>query len=236
MLTGQRLEVLETADAAAERAAHLIAAELLDAVAERGNATLALSGGRTPGHLLAKLAREDLPWERVHVFQVDERVAPDGDADRNDMQIREAFATQIERRPERFHRMPVTMPDLDAAAREYASALRAAAGVPPILDVVHLGLGADGHTASIFPRAVLDEGRDVAVTFTHASRRRMTLTIPIINRARAIVWLVTGADKAKALARLLRAEPGLVATRVRRTSAAIVADADACRSELRSRS
>jgi 6-phosphogluconolactonase len=227
VLTGQHIEVLDTADAAAARAAHLIAVELRDAVAERGNATLALSGGRTPGHMLPKLAREALPWENIHIFQVDERVAPDGDADRNDTQIREAFVAQIERRPERFHRMPVTMPDLDAAAREYASALRAAAGAPPILDVVHLGLGADGHTASIFPRVVLDEGRDVAVTVTHASRRRMTLTIPIINRARSIVWLVTGPDKAKALARLLRAEPGLVATRVRRTSAAIVADADA---------
>lgn len=236
MLTEHRLEVLETADAAAERAAHLIAAELRDAVAERGNATLALSGGRTPGQMLPKLARQNLPWESVHIFQVDERVAPDGDPDRNYTQLRDAFATQVERYPERIHRMPVTTPDLDAAAREYATALRSAAGTPPILDVVHLGLGVDGHTASIFPRAVLDEGRDVAITVTHASRRRMTLTIPIINRARSIVWLVTGRDKAKALERLMRAEPGLVATRVRRTSAAIVADTDAGGSGLRPRS
>jgi 6-phosphogluconolactonase len=233
VLTEPKLEILASADAAAERAAHLIATALRAAVATQGAATLALSGGRTPASMLEHLARALLPWEKIAVFQVDERVAPDGDPDRNASQIRLALAAYAERYPERFHWMPVMAADLAAGARKYEAALVAAAGNPPILDVVHLGLGTDGHTASIFPDADLDESRDVAVSGKHLGRRRMTLTIPIINRARSLVWLVTGRDKAPALARLLRAEPGLVASRIRRTSAVIVADTTAAERHIR---
>jgi len=227
MLTEPELHILPNADAAAQRSAQLIAEQLRDAVETRGRATLALSGGRGPKPMFAALARESLPWDKVYVFQVDERIAPDGDPDRNAEVIRAGLGVVVERHAERFHWMPVTEPDRAAAAHRYERNLRAAAGRPPIIDVIHLGLGEDGHTASIFPGASLDEGHDVTVTDVRQRRRRMTLTTPVINRARSIVWLVTGREKAHALEQLLKHEPGLVASRIRRVAAVIVADAAA---------
>jgi 6-phosphogluconolactonase len=223
-LTEPRLEVFDDPEAAAARGAALIAGQLRAAVAERGVATFAVSRG---AFLFERLADERVPWERIHLFQVDERVAPDGDSSRNATQIRSALGAQVERHPERFHWMPVTAADLTAGARQYEAALICAVGSPPVLDAVHLGLGVDGHTASIFASDADDERHDVAVTPAHDGRRRMTLTMPLINRARSILWLVTGPDKAPALAHLLSGNPDLVATRIARHSAVIVADATA---------
>jgi 6-phosphogluconolactonase len=225
MLTELRLERLTDAEATAVRGAAFIAERLRAALAERGTATFAVSGGRTPVRTLERLAAESIPWEKVDVFQVDERVAPDGDADRNATQIRSALSEQVERYPRQFHWMPVTANDLTVGARSYEAELIRSAGTPPTFDLIHLGLGADGHTASIFPGDVLDERHNVAVTAAHLGRRRMTLTVPLINRARSILWIVTGRDKAGALARLLQADPDLIASRIRRTSAVILADA-----------
>jgi 6-phosphogluconolactonase len=225
-----RLEVQADAAAAAGRAAELIAAQLREGLATRGRATLAVSGGRTPERMLELLARTELPWDRVDVFQVDERVAPAGDPDRNALQLRRAFAAQLAAGPERLHFMPVEAPDLIAGAAAYARALAAAAGDPPTLDVVHLGLGADAHVASLFPgSALLEETRSaVAVTpEAHAGRRRMTLTLPVLGRARLVLLLVTGADKRWALARLTANDSGLVASRLRPARAVIVADLEA---------
>ncbi|HET8696504.1 MAG TPA: 6-phosphogluconolactonase [Gammaproteobacteria bacterium] len=222
----QRLEVQADAAAAAARAAELIAAQLREGLAARGRATLAVSGGRTPERMLELLARTELPWDRVDVFQVDERVAPAGDPDRNALQLRRAFAAQ----PERLHFMPVEGADLAAGAIDYARTLAAAAGHPPTLDVVHLGLGADGHVASLFPGSALLEETRAAVAVTpeaHAGRRRMTLTLPVLGRARLVLLLVTGADKRSALARLTANDSGLVASRVRPAHAVIVADLEA---------
>jgi 6-phosphogluconolactonase len=177
--------------------------------------------------MLERLAGESLPWGSIDVFQADERVAPDGDSSRNATQIRSALGAQVERYPEQFHWMPVTAADLAARARQYEAALIRAAGRPPVLDAVHLGLGVDGHTASIFASDMLDERHDVAVTSAHDGRRRMTLTMPLINRARSILWLVTGSKKAPVLCRLLSGEADLVASRIVRHSAVIVADAAA---------
>jgi 6-phosphogluconolactonase/glucosamine-6-phosphate isomerase/deaminase len=171
--------------------------------------------------MLRALAREDVPWDQVHLLQVDERVAPDGDPDRNLIALHESLPA-----PARVHPMPVELDDLDAAARRYADILTSVAGSPPELDLVHLGLGGDGHTASLVPGdPVLDVGdRDVAITGPYQGRRRMTLTYPALDRARQVVWLVTGEDKAAMLARLCDGDATIPAGRVRAARAAVFAD------------
>ena len=222
------IEVLPDPDAVAARGAELLAS-YLEEDAARGGATLALSGGRTPQNVFERLAQLELPWDRIAVFQVDERIAPANHADRNRTQAAAAFRAPIERHPESFRWMPVEERDLDAAARRYADALRAAAGSPPALGTVHLGLGADGHTASLFPGSplVAERKRDVVVTEPHLGRRRMTLTLRVLNRARRILWLVTGADKRTALAGLVAGDARVVGSRVRRDGALVLADAEA---------
>ena len=192
-----RIEVLADPDAVAQRASATIVEECREAVRARGRFVAAISGGRTPWQMLRVLAEQDLPWVYVHVVQVDERVAPAGHADRNLTHLRES----LERAPldaGQIHAMPVEMPDLEAAAERYAAGLEEIAGSPPVLDIVHLGLGPDGHTASLVPGdSVLDvTDADVALTGVYQGRRRMTLTYPILNRARRVLWVVTGSDKA----------------------------------------
>jgi 6-phosphogluconolactonase len=223
------VEVLPSAETVAERAAELLAGYVTQDLVAHDVATLALSGGRTPQRVLERLAALDLPWARIAVFQVDERVAPLGHADRNRTQAAAALAGPLRRHAASFHWMPVEEPDLDAAVRRYSEALRAAAGSPAVLDTVHLGLGPDGHTASLFPGSplVAESARDVAVTEPQLGRRRMTLTLPALNRARRILWIVTGADKRAALAGLVAGDAGIVGSRVRRAGALVLADSDA---------
>ena len=189
-----RIEVLADADAVAAQAAAMIAAEVREAAATRGRFVMAVSGGRTPWQMLRALANEDVPWKAVQIVQVDERVAPAGGPDRNLTHLRESLLEHAPLRPEQIHAMPVDSPDLSAAAAQYALTLHELAGSPPVLDLVHLGLGPDGHTASLVPGdPVLDVTEaDVALTGIYQGRRRMTLTYPILNRARRILWLVTG--------------------------------------------
>src|SRR4029078_878886 len=144
-----RIEVLSDADAVARKAATIIAAEARVAVATRGRFIMAVSGGRTPWIMLRALADEAVPWECVHVVQVDERVAPLGDQDRNLTHLRESLLNCAQLRSEQIYAMPVELPDLDAAARSYAQTLREIAGSPPVLDLAHLGLGPDGHNAAV---------------------------------------------------------------------------------------
>jgi len=220
------IEVLADADAVARRASEFIAAESHLSVGERGRFVLAVSGGRTPWIMLSDFARRDVPWQRTHVTQVDERVAPAGDSDRNLTHLRECLLTRSALAPQQIHAMPVETTDLEAAASHYARTLAELAGLPPVLDLVHLGLGADGHTASLVPGdPILDVSeRDVAVTGIYMGRRRMSLTYPAINRARRILWLVTGAEKAAMLARLRAGDASIPAGRVRRENAFVLAD------------
>lgn len=221
-----QLEVLDDADSVARKAAAVIAADARSAIAERGPYTLAVSGGHTPWMMLRALANEDLLWARVHVYQVDERVAPDGDPDRNLTHLRESLLQHAPIRAEQIHAMPVECSDLERAAVRYALALQDVAGSPPVLDLVHLGLGADGHTASLVPGdpvlGITDV--DVAVTGVYQSRRRMTLTYPALNRARRVLWVVTGAEKAQALQRLLNGDSSIPAGRIRAEHALVLAD------------
>jgi 6-phosphogluconolactonase len=221
------IEIFDSTAAVLQRGAELLADSLRTAIADRGRATLALSGGRTPVPMFAMLAAEPLPWEHIQVFQVDERVAPRGHAERNATAIEAAFAGTAAD----THWMPVEWQDLDAAALDYARELEVAAGTPPVLDVMQLGLGADGHTASLFPgSAVLAARSAVAVTEPQLGRRRFTLALETLNRARSLVWIVCGSDKTAALAGLVRSDPSIVASRVRSSGATILADREAAAS------
>lgn len=220
------VEILADAEAVAQRAAELIAAQARAAVAARGRCVLAVSGGSTPWRMLRALAARDVPWPGLHLVQVDERVAPPGHPDRNLTHLRESLADRAPVRFGQVHAMPVEADDLADGARRYATTLRALAGTPPVLDLVHLGLGTDGHTASLVPGdPVLAVGdADVAPTGPYQGRRRMTLTFPVIDRARRILWVVTGAEKAAMLARLLAGDRSIPAGLVCQERALVLAD------------
>lgn len=221
-------EVLDDDGAVARRGAQVIAADAREAVRARGRFVMAVSGGRTPWQMLEALAAEDVPWHAVHLFQVDERVAPAGDPDRNLTHIRESLLGRVALPPGNLHAMPVEgdEKDLPAAAARYARELESLAGVPAVLDLVHLGLGPDGHTASLVPGdpvlAVTD--RAVALAGPYQGRRRMTLTFPALDRARRILWLATGADKALMLARLRAGDRSIPAGRVSSERALLLTD------------
>ena len=213
------IEVLPDAQAVAERGAEVVAAAAAAAVADHGRFEFAVSGGRTPWAMFASLYGR-MSWENVTIFQVDERVAPDGDPDRNLTQLLRSLPPggAADVRP-----LPVWADDLDAAAATYAEAL------PDQLDLVHLGLGPDGHTASLVPGDPVLEvvDRDVAVTGVYQDHTRMTLTYPTLNRARQILWLVTGEDKVDALRRLREGDQSIPASWISTANALVVADAAA---------
>lgn len=225
------IAILSDADAVAKAAAKFIAAEAREAVAARGKFTFAVSGGKTPWLMLRALANEDLPWAGVHIFQVDERVAPAGDADRNLTHLRQSLLPHAPLRENQIHAMPVNESDLESAAGSYAKTLQQFAGTPPVLDLVHLGLGTDGHTASLVPGdAVLEIAeRDVAMTGLYQKRLRMTLTYPLINRARKILWVATGAEKAEMLQRLRAGDKSIPSGKVTSATASVLADAVAAK-------
>lgn len=224
-----RIDALADADAVARAGAALTAAEARTAVAARGRFIVAFSGGHTPWQMLRALADEEVPWPGVHVVQVDERVAPAGDPDRNLTHLRESLLAHCPLRPEQIHPMPVEAADLEAASRRYALTLEDIAGAPAVLDLAHLGLGPDGHTASLVPGdPVLDvTDADVALTGPYQGRRRMTLTYPALNRARRIVWLITGREKADMLERLCRGDRSIPAGRIDQHQALVLADHEA---------
>lgn len=217
------VERRESEDEAARRAAEIVAAAARAAVSERGRFLVALSGGRTPWRMLEILARgEDVPWRAVTVFQTDERAVPLDSPERNFGRIQAALAGV----PAALVPMPVEDADLAAAAAAYALALEGVAGRPPVLDLVHLGLGADGHTASLVPDdpAVLVRDADVAATAAYQGLRRLTLTFPAIDRARRRLFLVTGGgrEKKSALEKLLAGDASIPAGRVRRDATTVV--------------
>ena len=221
-----QIEMLADEAAVARHAAAFIAAQAHAAVRARGQFTLAVSGGRTPWAMLRALAGEDLPWAQLQLFQVDERVAPAGDAARNLTHLQSSLLEHAPLAAAQVHAMPVEAADLDAAAQDYARTLQRIAGVPAVLDLVHLGLGPDGHTASLVPgdaaRQVVDA--DVALSAPYMGHRRMTLTYPALNRARCVLWLATGAEKRAMAARLRAGDAAIPAARVQSGNAWLLGD------------
>lgn len=220
------VRVFPDADAAARQAAAFIAEAARSAVGRRGRFVFAVSGGRTPWVMLRALAQEDVPWQAVEVFQVDERVAPEGHPDRNLTRLRESLLEQAPLTPGQVHAMPVEAHDLHAAAQRYARRLARLTAPSGRLDLVHLGLGPDGHTASLIPgQPTLDvQHAQVAVTGPYQGRRRMTLTFPALDRARQVLWVVTGEDKREMLLRLSRGDAAIPAGRVASRAAVVMAD------------
>jgi 6-phosphogluconolactonase len=216
------LVVEATAEEAARAAADLVAASLRAAISARGTAGVAFSGGHTPTAMLEALALIPLPWRQVHVFQVDERVAPDGDAERNSTALRHALLDRVDTNA---HLMDVTALDLVESAQRYAMRLQP----HQPLDVVHLGIGDDGHTASWPPGApvVDDHDHDVAIVGLFRGFVRMTITPRVVERAHSVVLLVAGAEKAPVLGRMLAGDPAVVASRVLGPRTVVVADRDA---------
>src|SRR5215813_7514563 len=221
-----KFEVHNDAEAAAQAAAIFVAAEAREAIAERGRFVMAVSGGHTPWLMLRALAHEDVPWEAVHLVQVDERVAPAGDPDRNLTHLLESLREIDALSSDHIHAMAVEASDLELAASQYAAVLNQISGSPAVLDLVHLGLGPDGHTASLVPGdPVLDvDDADVALTAVYLGRRRMTLTYPIINRARRVLWLVTGEDKAEIVGRFRDGDTSIPSGRIKKEHALMIAD------------
>ena len=221
-----KVDVFADSEVVAHEAARVIAEEARAAVAAHGYFALAVSGGRTPWIMLRSLARESLPWKGVHVLQVDERVAPEGHQDRNLTHLLESLLPHAPLRPEQIHPMPVGNADLEKGARQYAVTIQEIVGSPPVLDLVHLGLGPDGHTASLVPGDAVLEVTDVDVSPTgmYQGRRRMTLTYPILNRARRILWVVTGNEKREMFFRLRNGDPSIPAGRIDRAQALLLAD------------
>ncbi len=213
------LEVSPDAAAVAAKAADYVAALARKTVAERGRFTFAVSGGHTPWAMFRELAREVMPWADTDLYQVDERVAPPGDPDRNLTNLKASIGDA----PARVHPMPVNDADLTAAAAAYATAL------PQRFDLVHLGLGPDGHTASLVPGDPVLDVTDtlVAITQPYQGHQRMTLTYPALSRADQLMWLITGADKREPLARLLAGDESIPAGRVQAARSLVLADAAA---------
>jgi 6-phosphogluconolactonase len=213
------LITLPDAPSLAARAAELVADRARAAVADHSRFTLAVSGGSTPWAMFAQLAHQDVPWRSVQLFQVDERVAPEGDSSRNLTHLRESLGGA----PAAVEAMPVNEADLDDAAARYAARL------PDRFDLIHLGLGPDGHTASLVPDdpvlGITD--RLVAVTRPYQGHRRMTLTYPALARADDLLWLISGQDKREPLTKLLASDPSIPAGRVEARHSTILADAAA---------
>ena len=218
------LKVIPTDDAVAAAAARHIAARARAAVSDHGAFHVALSGGRTPWKMLEVLVGMDIPWARVHVYQVDEREAPDDHSDRNATKLT-AILGASELPSVNLHLMPVTGEDLERACDAYARTIarRCRDGR---LDLVHLGLGEDGHTASLLPgdRVIDVTDQDVAIAGPYQGRRRMTLTLAVIDRAVERMWVVTGASKAEMLARLRSEDASIPAGRVAGRSSIVFAD------------
>lgn len=210
------LETLPDSDAVARAGAAFVAERARAAVAANGSFHFAVSGGHTPWAMFAELTSQTIPWDSVVIYQVDERVAPPEDPDRNLVHLAKALGPA----PAQVRAMPVNDSDLTGAAAAYAAAL------PGRFDLVHLGLGPDGHTASLVPGdpvlSVAD--RLVALTRPYQGRVRMTLTYPALARARQILWLVTGTDKKDPLARLLSGDTAIPAGRVEAAASLVIAD------------
>ncbi len=226
------VEVLADGEALAERAVEFIVDAAARAIDERGQFVWAVSGGSTPRRMLQLLSeRRDLDWSRTHLFQVDERVAPDGHADRN------ATMLDVELLTDEFreHNQPAgiwLMPDmargedLEFATRLYEEQMDEVTGTPVVFDLIQLGMGSDGHTASLIPDdPILDvDDRDVAMSEEYQGRIRMSLTWPVLDRAKELLWVIGGESKRPAVQLFLDNDPRIPATLPTQARATVLLD------------
>ncbi|MCB9651266.1 MAG: 6-phosphogluconolactonase [Deltaproteobacteria bacterium] len=221
-----RTKVFDTPEAAARGAAEQIERWLAAAVSDRGRASVAFSGGRSPTPMFDALAKAELSWRQIDVFQADERVAAADSPTRNLTGLNAHLIGPAGIPQDNLHAMPVELAGPDAAADTYAATLTAILGDPPVLDVLHLGMGADGHTASLIPGdpSLTVDDRLVVLTGLYQGTRRLSLAFDVLNRARHVVFLVTGADKQAAVARLLARDTSIPAGRVRQEHAFLCLD------------
>lgn len=220
-----KIELFPSAEQVAEGAAAYLEQLIRKTLAEKKTFSMAISGGRTPWEMLKILSKAPLPWTRINLFQVDERVAPDGHVDRNLTQLFQAIegspmVTRLQIFP-----MPVTAEDLEAGSQYYAELIHDITEGEG-LDLIHLGLGSDGHTASLVPRdGVLVNERKVACTEEiYQGRIRMTLTYPLLNSAKRILWIVTGAEKQEMVHRLIKQDTSIPAGAVNQANALLMVD------------
>jgi 6-phosphogluconolactonase len=226
-VTGMEWQACKDAAEAEHAAATFIAERLVQAVEARGRATLAISGGRSPWTMFGRLAALDVDWNAVHVFQVDERIVPLHHSARNWAHFLESpLARRIP--ASHAHPMPVDIGDLELAIGRYSATLAEWASVPPQLDVVHLGIGEDGHTASLFTDDTLLQDRRhwVGASRAYEGHRRLTLTLPVLNSACTVVWFAVGAGRRVVLMRLKKGDPEIAASHVQRDRAIVFTDQD----------
>ena len=224
------VEVLADGEALASRSVEVIVEAAASAIDERGKFVWAISGGTTPRRLLELLSeRTDLDWSRTHLFQVDERVAPGGDSDRNATMLDTALLTEsflAENTPAGIHLMPVTSSDLATASLAYGELMDQHAGSPVVFDLVQLGMGSDGHTASLIPDdpILAVDDRDVAVSEEYQGRIRMSLTWPVLDRAKQLMWFIGGEWKQRAVRQFLDNDPAIPATLPTQARAVVLLD------------
>lgn len=223
------VRVVADAELLANDAAAFIAEESRLAIAARNRFTLALSGGRSPVRLFEALAKqENIAWEDVHVLQVDERAVPAASPDRNFRAIRKHLLDQVPIPESHVHPMPAEAGDLTAAAEAYAMTLARILGPGKTLDLVHLGLGSDGHTASLLPGdPALSSVGDVVVSHEYQGARRLSLSLPAICRARQRVWFITGRAKSAMVKRAMAGDAAIPAGRVTRENSTFFIDREA---------
>ena len=222
------LHVLTDAEAVAQKAVQIITELAQERARRTGKFLFAVSGGSTPWRVLRQLADTALPWENLELFQVDERIAPAGDAQRNLTQIKKNLLDHSPLTQKQIHAMPVEASNLESATQDYGRRLYEFCGNPPKLDLIHLGLGEDGHTASLLPGDPARKSHElIAVTHKYQGLRRMTMTYPVINAALRRLWIVTGANKQSMLERLYHGDDSIPAGLVERSNAIILADQNA---------
>lgn len=223
------IRTFQSAEDVAKEAAIYIADRIRENIARKGFFTMAISGGRTPWAMIKELAQEDLPWEKVFLFQVDERIVPDAHPERNLTQLFKAIeGSRLVLRLNIFP-MRVNAEDLDEACAEYESHINRMTENGK-LDLIHLGIGPDGHTASLIPDDSVLEVSEKGVAITESEyqgRRRMTLTYPLINQAEKILWVITGQEKAEMLNRLLHKDPSIPAGKINQHHAIVLTEESA---------
>ncbi|BBD61114.1 6-phosphogluconolactonase [Nostoc sp. HK-01] len=207
----KQVEILSDQSALVARSLELILSKLETAIAQRGQFTIALSGGSTPKPLYEAIAAKDLPWDKIHVFWGDERYVPPDHPDSNELMARRAWLDRVDIPAANIHAMPTLDADPALSAAKHEQDLQeffhTAPGEFPALDVILLGMGDDAHTASLFPHTDALKVSDRLITVGNKDGNpRITFTYPFINAARSVIFVVAGANKRPALAKVFAPE------------------------------